>query len=167
MILILFGVSGAGKTTIGQMLSARLGWCFEDADDFHSEVNKQKMHSGVPLSDGDRLPWLQALNRRMLELAHSGQNVVLACSALRQKYRDRLIAGLSVKEVRFALLEAPREVLQERIRQRNHPYMNPGLLDSQLATLEVPSDIWRMSVLGTTEEAVDQLLGYLKCAGQS
>jgi gluconokinase len=103
----------------------------------------------------------------MLELARSGQNVVLACSALKQEYRDLLVAGLSVEEVRFALLEAPRELIEQRIRQRDHPYMNPDLLDSQLATLAVPSDIWRISVAGTPEEAVDQVLGYLKSSGQS
>jgi len=167
MILILCGVCGAGKTTIGQMLAARLGWRFDDADDYHSKVNKQKMQSGVPLTDEDRVPWLQGLNRRMLELARSGQNVVLACSALKQEYRDLLVAGLSVEEVRFALLEAPRELIEQRIRQRDHPYMNPDLLDSQLATLAVPSDIWRISVAGTPEEAVDQVLGYLKSSGQS
>ncbi|MGB9199088.1 MAG: gluconokinase [Terriglobales bacterium] len=167
MILILFGVCGAGKTTIGQMLAARLGWRFEDADDYHSEANRQKMRSGVPLSDADRLPWLQALNGRMLELARSAQNAILACSALKQEYRNLLVAGLSIEEVRFALLEAPRELLEQRIRERNHPYMNPSLLDSQLATLELPSQVWRISVSGTPAEAVDQVLHHLKCAGQA
>lgn len=167
MILILFGVCGAGKTTIGQMLAARLGWQFEDADDYHPEANKQKMQAGAPLSDSDRAPWLRTLNERMLELARSGRNVILACSALKQEYRNLLVAGLSVEEVRFALLDAPRELLEERIRQRNHPYMNPKLLNSQLAALEVPPGIWRISVSGTPAEAVEQVLNYLQCAGQS
>jgi gluconokinase len=165
MILILFGVSGVGKTTIGEVLSARLGWRFEDADDYHSEANKQKMRSGVALSDEDRLPWLESLNRRILELARSGQNAVLACSALKQEYRNLLIAGLSANEFRFALLDAPRELIERRIRERNHPYMNPDLLNSQLATLEVPSSGWRVSVQGTPEEAVDQVIEYLKTSG--
>jgi gluconokinase len=165
MILILFGVSGVGKTTIGELLSARLGWHFEDADDYHSETNKQKMRSGVALNDDDRLPWLQSLNRRMLELLRAAQNAVLACSALKQEYRKLLIAGLSTDEFRFVLLEAPRELIEKRIRERNHPYMNPELLTSQLATLEVPATGWRVSVQGTPEEAVDQVVEYLKTTG--
>jgi gluconokinase len=166
MIVILFGVTGAGKTTIGQMLSARLRWRFEDADDYHSAVNKEKMRSGAPLTDGDRAPWLHALNRRLFELDRCHENVVLACSALKQRYRDLLVAGLPVKDIQFTLLEAPAELIAKRIRERNHPYMNPDLLPSQLATLEVPSDVWRIEVSGSPEEAVDQILDNLKMAGK-
>jgi gluconokinase len=166
MIVILFGVTGAGKTTIGRMLSARLGWRFEDADDYHSAVNKEKMRSGVPLTDEARAPWLYALNRRLFELDRCGENVVLACSALKQRYRNLLVADLSVKDVRFALLEAPPELIAKRIRERNHPYMNPDLLPSQLATLEVSSDFWRIPVSGSPEGAVDQIVDNLKMAGK-
>ena len=164
MILVLFGVTGAGKTTIGQLLSTRLGWRFEDGDDYHSLANRRKMESGIPLTDGDREPWLNLLRTRMQEFVACNENAVLACSALKQQYRDLLGSGFDPGTVRFALLCAPRSVLEERIRQRHHPYMNPSLLDSQLATLEVSADAWCISVSGTKEEAVQELLGYLQDA---
>jgi gluconokinase len=164
MILILFGVSGAGKTTIGHILSTRLGWRFEDGDDYHSVANRQKMESGTPLTDEDREPWLNVLRMRIQEFIACSENAVLACSALKQKYRDLLVVGFEPDQVRFALLDAPRYLLEERIQKRHHQYMNPSLLDSQLATLEVPADAWRISVCGTEEEAVQQLLGHLKVA---
>jgi gluconokinase len=164
MVLVLFGVSGTGKTTIGRILSARLGWRFEDGDDYHSVANRRKMESGTPLTDEDREPWLNLLHTRMQELIGCHENAVLACSALKQKYRDLLVAGFQPDQVRFALLDAPRYLLEERVRKRQHPYMNPSLLDSQLATLEVPTDTWRISVCGTKEDAVQQLLGYLQVA---
>ncbi|MHB8218212.1 MAG: gluconokinase [Candidatus Sulfotelmatobacter sp.] len=162
MILILFGVSGAGKTTVGHLLSSRLGWCFEDSDDLHSVANRRKMESGTPLTDEDREPWLKVLHLRMQEFIKCDRNAVLACSALKQKYRDLLVAGFEPDQVRFALLDAPRALLEERIRKRHHEYMNPCLLDSQLAALEAPADTWRISVRGTEEEAVQQLLGQVK-----
>ena len=158
MILILFGVSGVGKTTIGSLLSAHLGWRFEDADNYHSAANKQKMQSGVPLTDQDRNPWLQSLNQRLLALARDGENVVLACSALKQQYRSILAADLPPAEFRFVLLDAPPDLIAKRILERNHQYMNPGLLPSQLATLEVPSDVCRISVAGPPQEAVDEII---------
>ena len=166
MILILFRVTGAGKTTIGKRLSIRLGWRFEDGDDYHSVANRRKMQSGIPLTDEDREPWLQALHMHIAEFIGHNENAVFACSALKQKYRDLLAAGFKPNLVRFALLEAPRNLLEKRIRKRHHPYMNPSLLDSQLATLEVPAGIWRVSVCGTEEDAVEQLLKHLKVAAE-
>lgn len=166
MILILFGVSGAGKTTIGELLSARLGWRFEDADDYHSVSNRRKMESGTPLTDEDRQLWLDTLHMRIEELINCRENAVIACSALKQKYRDLLAAGFEPDQVRFALLEAPRSVLEERIQERHHPYMNPGLLDSQLAILEVPADTWRISVCGMPQEALQELLRGLTIAAE-
>lgn len=162
MILILFGVSGAGKTTIGRLLSERLGWHFEDADDYHPPANRQKMRSGSPLTDEDRKPWLKVLHARIEEFIARGDNAILACSALKQKYRDSLVARFNPDQFRFVLLDAPRDLLRERMQRRHHPFMNPNLLDSQLATLEVPADAWRISVCGTEEEAVEQLLGKLQ-----
>ncbi|HXW92319.1 MAG TPA: gluconokinase [Terriglobales bacterium] len=162
MILILFGVSGAGKTTIGRLLSERLGWHFEDADEYHPPANRQKMRAGSPLTDEDRKPWLNALHRRIAEFIARGDNAILACSALKQQYRDLLVGCFPPDQFRFALLDAPHDLLRERLRKRHHPYMNPNLLDTQLATLEVPADAWRVSVCGTEEEAVEQLLGKLQ-----
>ncbi|HXY09747.1 MAG TPA: gluconokinase, GntK/IdnK-type [Terriglobales bacterium] len=162
MILILFGVSGVGKTTIGRLLSKRLGWRFEDGDDYHSPENRHKMQAGIPLTDEDRTPWLNVLHQRIEELIGQRENAILACSALKQKYRDRLVVGLKADQFRFALLDVPRDLLRERIRKRHHPYMNPNLMDSQLAALEVPADAWRISVCGTPEEAVEELREKLK-----
>jgi len=162
MILILFGVTGAGKTTIGRRVAARLGWRFEDADDYHSIANRRKMRSGTPLTDEDREPWLNLLHTRMQELISRREDAVFACSALKQKYRDLLVAGFEADQARFALLYAQRALLVQRIQKRRHPYMNPYLLDSQLAALEVPADTWRISVSGTEEQAVEQLLRNLQ-----
>src|SRR5579864_1229220 len=115
MVLILFGVSGAGETTIGRLLSTRLGWRFEDGDDYHSLANRQKMESATPLTDEDREPWLDALHTRLQEFISCNKNAVLACSALKQKYRDLLAAGFESDQVRVALLDAPRYLFEERI----------------------------------------------------
>jgi gluconokinase len=163
MIVALMGVSGVGKTTLGQLLAARIGWNFEDADEYHPEGNRQKMAAGIPLTDADREPWLHALHERMLQ--YYQQNVVLACSALKRRYREVLAAGFAADEMRFVYLHAPAAVIKERMKARHHPYMNPGLLESQLTTLEVPPDAWSITVDGTTEEAASQIFARLREAG--
>jgi gluconokinase len=165
MIVVLMGVSSVGKTTIGKLLAARTEWSFEDADDYHSEENRQKMMTGIPLTDGDRRPWLTALHERMLQYRQKDESAILACSALRQSYRDVLAAGFGKNEMRFAYLYAPTALLKERIKARRHPYMNPDLLDSQLDTLEVPSDAWSINVAGSPEEAAAEILDRLREAG--
>src|SRR5277367_2053711 len=99
MIVVLMGVSGVGKTTIGKLLAARTGWKFEDADDYHPEENRRKMAAGIPLTDADREPWLKAMHERMLRYRQKGENVILACSALKQRYRDLLANGFSRTEM--------------------------------------------------------------------
>jgi gluconokinase len=165
MIVVLMGVSSVGKTTIGKLLAARSGWKFEDADDYHSEENRQKMAAGIPLTDGDRGPWLTALHERMLEYRQKGESVMLACSALKQQYREALGSGFVKNEMRFVYLHAPSALIRERMKARHHPYMNPDLLDSQLATLEVPSDAWSVSVAGSPEEAAAEIVARLREAG--
>ena len=165
MIVVLMGVSGVGKTTIGRVLSARTGWNFEDADDYHSEENRRKMAAGIPLADADRWPWLKVLHERMLEHRQTGENAILACSALTQQYREVLAGGFAENEMRLVYLHAPSALIKERMKARHHAYMNPDLLDSQLGTLEVPSDAWSVAVTGSPEEAVEQILARLRGAG--
>jgi len=165
MILVLMGVSGVGKTTIGKLLAARSGWKFEDADDYHSEENRRKMAAGIPLTDTDRELWLKALHERMLQYRLQSENAILACSALKQRYRELLATGFAKSEMRFVYLHAPAALIKERMKSRHHPFMNPDLLDSQLATLEAPSDAWSVSVAGTLEEAVEEIFERLRETG--
>jgi gluconokinase len=140
MIVVLMGVTGAGKTTIGRKLAARMGVPFADADDYHPAQNKVKMKAGHPLTDEDRQPWLAALNRVLRGWQEEGADGVLACSALRQSYREALNAGLPVGALRFVLLDGSKDLIAARLAHRRHEYMNPDLLDSQLAALEPPGE---------------------------
>ena len=168
MILILMVVSGTGKTTLGHMLSANTGLPFLDGDDFHPAANKAKMASGVPLTDEDRAPWLAILHGKIEEFAEVGKSMILACSALRAQYRTVLRGNLSPDIVRFALLEADPAIIAAHLQGRQHEYMNPHLLNSQLATLEEPGDdAWHISVAGTPQQSLDLLQAKLKEAGQS
>ncbi len=159
------GVSGVGKTVIGGLLSARTGWKFEDADEYHSEESRQRMAAGIPLTDADRGPWLIVLHERMMHYCKNGENVILACSALKRQYRELLAGGFAKGEMRFVYLHAPSALIKERMKSRHHPYMNPDLLESQLATLEAPSEAWPISVAGGPEEAVEEILTRLREAG--
>ena len=131
------GVSGVGKTTIGEALAAELGWRFIDADDFHPKENVAKMAAGIALTDEDRWPWLDRLNRELREAEAGGVSAVLACSALKEAYRERLVAGLARFEIVF--LHGSFELIRARMADRRHRYMPPSLLKSQFATLEPPS----------------------------
>ena len=137
MIVVVMGASGSGKTTIGRLLAQRLECEFLDADDFHPPSNVAKMAAGVPLEDADRWPWLERLNKELHRREVSGRSAVLACSALKQSYRDRLAAGLARFELVY--LRASAELLRARVADRTHRYMPASLLDSQLATLEPPA----------------------------
>ena len=151
MIVVLMGVSGSGKTTVGELLSERLGWPLLDADDFHPPGNIEKMRSGIPLTDEDRWPWLDRLNGLLREKDSSSESALLACSALKQKYRDRLAAGL--KDPRWVYLKGSFELIETRLKARKGHYMKAGLLKSQFATLEEPLDAVTAEI-GTTPEAV-------------
>jgi gluconokinase len=138
MIVVLMGVSGSGKTTIGLLLAETVGATFADADDYHPAANKAKMAAGHPLNDADRQPWLETLNGVLRKWHEEGISGVLACSALKESYRTTLSSGMPEGTVTFCLLEVPREVLAKRLAERHHEFMSAALLDSQLATLQSP-----------------------------
>jgi gluconokinase len=140
MIVLLMGVSGSGKTTIGQLLAEEMGAVFADADDYHSPANKARMAAGIPLTDADRAPWLDILHGLLEGWHDSGTSGILACSALKAAYRVTLTRGLPDGAVRLVWLDASKQLLAGRLAHREHHYMNPALLDSQLATLEPPPD---------------------------
>src|SRR5882757_2967955 len=152
------GVTGSGKTTIGTKLATAEHWEYAEGDDYHSEANKAKMHAGIPLTDADRAPWLATLHEVLLGWYRSGTSGVLACSALRQAYRDELSKGIPSTELRFVLLEVPKHVLQERMAERKGHYMSPALLDSQIATLEMPKDAIRVAGDRPPDEVVQEIM---------
>jgi len=161
------GVSGTGKTTLGNMLSAETGWPFLDGDDFHPAANKAKMAAGHPLNDEDRAPWLAILHGKIAEYAGKNENMIMACSALKSSYRAILRGDLPATTVQFALLQADPDAIADHLKKRQHEFMNPNLLTSQLATLEQPgeNEAWIISVAGTPEESIEQLNAKLKAAG--
>ncbi len=136
------GVTGCGKTTVGALLAQDCGWEFHDADDFHPAENVAKMKSGAPLDDEDRWPWLARLNALLLDSERQGKHLVLACSALKQAYRDRLARGCAT--VRLVFLEGEAELIRARLAARRGHYMNPALVNSQFAILEPPPDALRL-----------------------
>jgi gluconokinase len=161
MIVVLMGVSGSGKTTIGTLFAKRSCATFADADDYHPSANKQKMTAGHPLTDEDRQPWLEQLNALLQQWFHSSQSGVLACSALRQQYRETLSAGIPQGTISFCLLEASRELLAHRLEERQHEFMTPKLLDSQLVTFETPKDAWVVKNDRTPDEVVSEILNLI------
>jgi gluconokinase len=161
MIVVLMGVSGSGKTTIGTLLAERMGTVFADADDYHPAANKAKMAAGNPLNDEDRQPWLETLNGLMQGWFLSGTGGVLACSALKEKYRGTLAAGMPEGAVQFVLLDGSKELIAERLGQRSEHFFNPKLLESQLATLEKPVDAVTVMNDKAPEVIVDEILGHV------
>lgn len=160
MIFVIIGPMGCGKTTIGQTLAAHLSWQFYDADDFHPEANKKKMAQGVPLEDTDREPWLNILHQIIQEHLADGKSMILACSALKKKYR--LLLGIDQQQVFSIYLKGSSLLLEERIAARSHQFMAKGLLKSQLDTLEEPDNGLTVDIAGTPEEIcqtiIDQLI---------
>ena len=136
MVVVVIGPAGAGKTTVGQALARQLGWPFHDGDDLHSAASIAKMTRGEPLTDADRWPWLDAIHERIARYERAGEPAVIACSALKQTYRDRLRAGLT--EVRFVYLDASAALLEERLETRAGHFMKREMVRTQLADLEPP-----------------------------
>ena len=155
MIAVVMGVSGSGKTTIGSAAAARLGWPFLDGDDFHPPENVAKMSAGKPLTDDDRWPWLDQLNAELREREARGESAMLACSALKQAYRDRLSRGLT--DWRLVFLDGSFELLRQRLKERKHRYMPASLLQSQFATLERPADAIRIDVAEPFARCVEKI----------
>ena len=153
MLIIIFGVSGAGKTTVGKLLAGELGWQFLEADDFHPAANIEKMRSGRPLTDEDRWPWLEFLRKQIEQLLSAGENAVLACSALKRAYRDRLRVS---DQIKFVFLRGDYPLVEKQLRSRRRHFMNPDLLQSQFDDLEKPrADEHAVTVvLGRTPEVI-------------
>jgi gluconokinase len=160
MIILLMGVSGVGKSTVGAQLAARLGWEFHDADDLHSAANVARMRGGRPLDDEARIPWLLAVRDVMLDTSRRAGNAVVACSALKASYRAVLLDG--VPHVRLVHLTAPAEVLRERVAHRERHFMPPALVDSQVATLEPPAGALVVDATRPLEEVVESIVGELR-----
>jgi gluconokinase len=155
MIVVLMGVSGSGKTIVGTILAHRLGWTFHDADEYHPASNVAKMHAGVPLTDEDRKPWLRTLARLIDEARERGENVVLACSALKHAYQESLRHGLDV--VKCVYLKGSPELIRRRLEARTGHFMNPRLLPSQFETLEPPVHAIEVDVTPPPEEIAAEI----------
>jgi gluconokinase len=152
MVVIVMGVTGVGKTTVGKRLAETLAWRFHDADDFHPSANKAKMNAGVPLTDEDRWPWLRAIRAVIEQALADDAGAVVTCSALKRAYRDVLSGGLA--DVHYVHLTGDPAIVAARLASRRDHFMNPALLDSQIATLELPEDALDVDVALTPDEQV-------------
>ena len=169
MILIVAGVSGSGKTTVGALLAGRLGWRFADADSFHSDANVAKMRAGIPLADADRLPWLRAIAAWMDDRIADGESAVVACSMLKKSYRDLLRDGRR-DSVLLAFLDVPREELERRLTARHGHFFPERLLASQLSTVERPApdeEVLAVPVTGDADETADRVIAAVKASGHT
>jgi gluconokinase len=154
MVVIVMGVTGAGKTTIGRLLAEQSGWEFADADDFHPPANVEKMRRGIPLTDDDRRPWLERLRNEIAHWIAAQRNVVLACSALKRSYRQKLEVG---PQVRFVYLKGSEDLIAERLRARHGHFAGEQILAGQFADLEEPETALTIEIASTPEQIVAQI----------
>lgn len=158
MVIVLMGVAGSGKTTIGRKLAAELDWQFYDADDYHPRANIEKMSRGISLTDDDRSPWLQVLHDVIADSLARGENAILACSALKERYRMYLLFD---ERVRLVYLKGDHKLIEERLQQRSGHFMKPQMLDSQFAALEEPVQGLRIDVSSPPEEIIKTIRHHL------
>lgn len=163
MIVIVMGVSGSGKSTIGQLLAASLNWNFSDADDFHPPANIEKMSRGIPLNDADRKPWIERMQRAIDAWLEGDTNAVLACSALKASYRQSLLRDK--QRMRLVYLKGSFELISHRLRSRQNHYMKADLLQSQFDTLEEPEEAIFADASQPPEEIVRMILLQLRAGG--
>ena len=149
MVIILMGVTGSGKSTVGEALAAILDWSFYDGDDYHPQANVDKMAQGIPLTDTDRFPWLNILAKEIGTWLDTGKSAILASSALKQQYRDILLNGR--EEIEIVHLRGTKELIGSRLADRQHRYMPASLLTSQFDTLELPSNALEVNIEATPE----------------
>lgn len=148
MVILVMGTTGAGKTTVGKLIAERLRWIFLDADDFHPAANIEKMKHGIPLTDTDRVPWLANIHSRLQQLGAEGKNAVLACSALKQSYRDALSDSI---DMRIIYLRGTYDQMRRHILARHGHFAGESILAGQFADLEEPTDALKLDVAGTPE----------------
>jgi gluconokinase len=161
MLILVMGVTGSGKTTVGKLLAQRTGFTFLDADDFHSAANREKMHHGIPLTDADRAPWLAALHDELVRANAAEKSIVLACSALKQEYRNALSANLDLKII---FLRGTVAQLHRNLATRADHFAGESLVPSQLATLEEPTGVIVEDIASTPEEIVNDICNRLHLA---
>lgn len=155
LVILIMGVAGSGKTTVGELLARELGWRFDDADSFHPPANVAKMSAGTPLTDEDRQPWLIAIRRHIDGCLERGEGAVVTCSALKESYRKILLGD--DPRVKLVHLQGSRELLWARISSRQNHFMKPAMLDSQLATLEEPTNALTLDIAPEPSELVNAI----------
>ena len=161
MVILVMGTTGAGKSTIGKLLAERLAWPFLDGDDFHPQANIEKMKHGAPLTDADRVPWLERIHDELVRFRDAGKSAVLACSALKQSYRDTLARGV---DLRIVYLRGSYDEMRRHILARHGHFAGEAILAGQIADLEEPQDALVLRVSDRPEQLVDETIAGLKLA---